>query len=116
MIIYKFLGRKGAKKTLESGKVLLRTPIEFNDPFDCYYYVNDQEKQKAISLAVNYILFKFLYQNIVAGGKQLILGKANTFVLKQNLIFLDQKIRSKKQYKFDKQIELYHWIYKKNNG
>ena len=116
MIIYKYLDRRGTKKTLERGSVLLRTPNQFNDPFDCYYYVNDQERQKATDLIVNYLFFQALYKGVVIEGKKLVLGKANTSLLKQNLILLDRKIRRKKQYTFDKQVELYYWMSKKISG
>ena len=113
MIIYKYLDTKGAKKTLENGAVLLRTPNEFNDPFDCYYHVDEKERQKATDLIINYLFFLTLYKSVVVEGKKLVLGRANTSLLKQNLILLDRIIKKKKQYKFDKQIELFYWISKK---
>lgn len=116
MVIYKYLGRNGAKKTLEAGAVLLRTPNQFNDPFDCYYYVDDKEKDKAVNLIVNFLFFKALYKGLVVEGKQLVLGKTNTNLLKKSLILLDKIIKQKKRYRFDKQIELYYWISKKISG
>ena len=113
MIIYKYLDIKGTKKTLENGAVLLKTPNKFNDPLDCYYHVDEEERQKAIDLIVNYLFFQSLFKGVVVEGKQLLLGKINTSILKQNLILLDRKIKQKKLYKFDRQIELYYWISKK---
>ena len=90
MIIYKYLDIKGTKKTLENGAVLLKTPNKYNDPLDCYYHVDEEERQKAIDLIVNYLFFQSLFKGVVVEGKQLLLGKVNTSILKQNLILLDR--------------------------
>ena len=58
MKLYKFLDEEGGLKTIESNKVLLRTPDEFNDPFDSIFYVDREELKDCFGLLMNYELFK----------------------------------------------------------
>lgn len=106
--IYKYLNEKGALASIESDSVLLRMPSEYNDPFDCYYYIDKKERHKAFKLFMNYQFFKIFYNEIVINNKQLILGKLNTKIMLSNLKLIAKSINNKKRYKWMPDIEMYY--------
>ena len=101
MIIYKYVSEKVAKETIEKKKVLVRKPIEFNDPFDCNFYCSEKEKQRAFKLFINFQFFKALYLESVIKNKQSIFGKCNTKLLKYNLKTSADNAIKQKKYKYD---------------
>ena len=85
MRVYKYLDIEGALATIKGKSVLLKRPDEFNDPFDCKFYISRAERKNAYRLFVNYQLFKQFYKGIVIENKTLVLGKADTSLFKKNL-------------------------------
>ncbi len=65
MIIFKYLNEEGGIETLKNNSVLLRTPNEYNDPFDCLFYTTKEEKEKGYKLYLNYLFFKEIYDEII---------------------------------------------------
>ena len=55
--IYKYLDEKGALATIENNSVILKTPLEYNDPFDSLFSTSDEEKDNAYKLFIDYQLF-----------------------------------------------------------
>ena len=111
-IIYKYLNEYGAEKTIENNSVLLKTPSQFNDPFDCYYFVSKKERRRAYQLFMNYQFFKLLYDEIVIKNKQLIFGKLNTKIMQGNLKAVASSVCKNKKYKWMPDIEMYYKIAK----
>ena len=116
MIIYKYLDEDGALATVENKSVLLKTPLEYNDPFDCYFYISDKERRKAFKLFLNYSFFKILYLGLVVQNKATILGNLNTKILKLNLIFSVNTIKKTKKYKWLPDVAFYYTLAKKISG
>ena len=106
--LYKYLNEKGALATIENNSVLLKTPSEYNDPFDCYYHVSKRERCKAFKLFMNYQLFKIFYNELVNNKKQLILGKLNTKIMLSNLKATAKSVNKNKRYKWMPDIEMYY--------
>lgn len=67
--IYKYLDEKGALATIKGKSVLLRTPLEYNDPFDCEFSASKEETKRAFNLFLNYQLFKKLYDFLFVDNK-----------------------------------------------
>lgn len=98
MIIYKYLDEKGAIKTIKRNSVLLRTPLEFNDPFDSIFYISPEEMARAFKLYMNYSLFKKLYDEIVVNKKKpTFLGKITAANIKNDLPVIKKAGRYKKK-------------------
>ena len=116
MIIYKYLNEEGALKTLENNSVLLNTPLDYNDPFDCWFYVSKKEKKKAYKLMANYFAFESLYTGLFEDNKELVLGKANTKLLKKNIQYIINSIKKNKKYKFDPYIHIFYYAAKAFSG
>jgi len=114
MIIYKYLDVKGAEETVKNRTVLLRNPDKYNDPFDCLFYVSDKERKKAFRLFMNYEFFKALYSESVVKNKQSKIGKANTVLMKKNLILLSNSIKKTKKYCWDPYIDFWYKMAKNN--
>ena len=110
MTIYKYLNEEGAIATIKDNTVLLRTPPEYNDPFDCVFHISEKERKKAYKLLVNYEYFKAIYNECVIANKQYVLGKCNTKLLKTNLNVLANTIRANKKYKFDPYISFHYKV------
>ena len=68
--IYKYLDEKGALATIENNSVILKTPLEYNDPFDCIASTSKEEINKAFDLFVNYKLFEYLYEKFIKQNKK----------------------------------------------
>ena len=96
MIIYKYLDEEGALKTIEHNSVLLRTPLEFNDPFDSVFNIDKKEMNKAYDLFMNYQLFKKLYKDLIVDRKKpKLLGK----ITKKNIEYDAPLIKKELVYK-----------------
>ena len=85
MKIYKYLSKNGAIESLKTSSALLKCPIEYNDPFDCLFYVDTKEKKKAFKLFVNYYLFKEMYKLFYIEKKEPVKYKAYAKILKANI-------------------------------
>lgn len=112
MTIYKYLNEEGALATIKDNTVLLRTPPEYNDPFDCVFHISKQERKKAFKLLVNYEYFKAIYNECVVENKQYVLGKCNTKLLKVNLNVLANTVKANKKYKFDPYVSFHYRVAK----
>lgn len=53
-LIYKYTDVFGAKKILESNSILLRSPDQFNDPYDCEFTFTDENSKASIELVQEY--------------------------------------------------------------
>ena len=96
MTLFKYLDEKGTLATIENCSVLLKTPSEYNDPFDSVFYVDSKEMDKAFDLYVNFELFKKLYKDLIVDGKKPSLpGKIVKAMIIQDL----PKIKKKRIYK-----------------
>ena len=102
----------GAEKTIEKNSIILKTPSEFNDPFDCYYYISKKERRRAFKLFMNYQFFKIHYNELVINNKQLILGKLNTQIMLSNVKAIAKSVNEKKRYKWMPDIEMYYKLAK----
>lgn len=97
MIIYKYLDEEGTIKTIERNSVLLKTPLEFNDPFDSIFYVSDDEMVKAFKLFMNYQFFKQTYDGLFDDkNKPTTLGR----ITKKNMEYDVARIKKSKTYRF----------------
>ena len=56
--IYKYASLNSAIRIIKNSSVLLNTPDNFNDPFDCIINITEEEKQKVLDLTINYFTFK----------------------------------------------------------
>ena len=78
MIIYKYLDEEGAIKTLRKNAVLLRSPVDFNDPFDSIFYVDENKMKEAYQVFINYQIFKKVYDELIVKKKKAnVLGIVN---------------------------------------
>lgn len=107
-VLYKYLNEYGTLKTIENNSVILKTPAEYNDPFDCYYYISKRERCKAFKLFMNYQFFKIFYNEMVVNNKQLIFGKINTKIMLSNVKAIAKSVNNKKRYKWMPDIEMYY--------
>lgn len=108
MIIYKYLDEKGALATLENNAVLLRTPAEFNDPFDSLFFTSDKEKDNAFKLFLNYQLFKSFYEDMVKNKKKPVHMKFLAGVIKKDIQLEASNIKSTKIYKSQPYLSAYY--------
>ena len=58
MIVYKYQNQEGSIASIINNCVLLKCPLDYNDPFDGLYIVNEKEREKAYKLFLNYQIFK----------------------------------------------------------
>ena len=100
MILYKYLDEKGAFETVKENSVLLKRPIEFNDPFDCLFFVDKKEEDRAYKLYLNYQLFKDFYAEMVTGKKKAVRFKSMASIFKKNVEMEAHNIKKTKRYTF----------------
>ena len=117
MIIYKYLNENGARDTLKSGKVLLKCPTEYNDPFDCYFYFDKEDKDNAYRLFLNYHLFLALYNQMVAREKGLDSVKTyQKYWKKSDILKVQKETKENNEYVFQQSIDtLPEYIYRALN-
>lgn len=99
MIIYKYLPKESALKTIENGSVLLRCPLEYNDPFDCLFFSNKTERKKAFQLFMNYELFEFFYNEMIVNNKKTERLKNQAKIIKKQIQLIAKNIRLNNIYK-----------------
>ena len=107
MIIYQYIPKEKGLEAIKNKSTLLKKPIEFNDPFDCHFYISEREKEKAFKLFVNYCFFKELYDLFFV--KKIVPNKfiALANVAKGNIALLTKKIKKTKTYYFQPDIDMY---------
>lgn len=66
-MIYKYASVGSAIAIVKSGKVLLRSPIEFNDPFDSEPAFNEKNQRKAFDLIQNGSLLRYFLTSVEDG-------------------------------------------------
>lgn len=108
MIIYKYLPPESALKTVTNNSVLLRSPLEYNDPFDCLFFADDKEKEAAFKLFLNYKLFETFYNDMVVENKKPTRMKTYAKVMKSNLRLIGEEIKRTKNYVIHKDISMYY--------
>ncbi|MBQ9266470.1 MAG: DUF2971 domain-containing protein [Bacilli bacterium] len=104
MIIYKYLNENGALKTIKNGCVLLRHPIEYNDPLDSIVYCSQKIHDNTFKLIKNYALFthlKSLFDNNVKDPITRIPG------LKMQINSIDKSIKKDGLYTYMPSIEFF---------
>ncbi len=69
MIIYKYLPFSSGLKTIKNNSVLLRSPCEYNDPFDGIFYADSKEKYDAFNLFMNFKSFEMSYKELLCHKK-----------------------------------------------
>lgn len=98
MIIYKYLDPEGAEKTLKNRSILLSTPKKFNDPLDCYFYFDKEEKNNAYNLFLNYLFFT-LFDNALVKKKKIRFDEFKGINIKKEIIETAKRINKTKRYK-----------------
>ena len=107
MKIYKYLSKSGAIESLKTSSALLKCPIEYNDPFDCLFYVDTKEKKKAFKLFVNYYLFKEMHKLFYIEKKEPVKYKAYAKILKANIGQIAKALEKTKRYTYQVDIGMY---------
>ncbi len=108
MIIYKYFSREGALAALNNKSVLLKCPTEYNDPFDCIFYVNQKEKDKAYKLFINYIFFSELYNAIFVQKKLLSsLSPGTAKILETTIAQIADMTKESKRYVFQPGMDMW---------
>lgn len=118
--IYKYLDEKGALATIENNSVILKTPLEYNDPFDCIISTSKEEIDKTFDLFVNYKLFECLYQKLIKQNKKAtrnkLLAKIDTANIFNEALFISENKTYKKQLYLEPLTALaYVYLKKKKN-
>lgn len=85
MIIYKYLDEDGAEATIEDNSILLKCPTEFNDPFDCLFCVDPEDKKEAYKLFINNELFKEFYKKMIVKNQKPNIKKDLAREIKQSI-------------------------------
>lgn len=98
MIIYKYLNQKGALATVENNSVLLKSPLDYNDPYDSLYYSSDDDNKKGFKLFMNYMLFKEIYDALTK-GKKIIRASILSNEQKEKLLSVGKDIKESKEFK-----------------
>lgn len=107
MIIYQYIPKEKGLEAIKNKSTLLKKPIEFNDPFDCHFYISEREKEKTFKLFVNYCFFKELYDLFFV--KRIVPNKciALANVAKGNIALLAKKLKKTKTYYFQPDVDMY---------
>lgn len=108
MIVYKYLNQEGALATVSNNCVTLKTPLEYNDPFDSVFFANRKERSEAYKLFINYELFKELYDQFVTKKKKAIRYRFYSKVLKQDIVQIAKEVNNKSFYKVYPEISAYY--------
>lgn len=108
MIIYKYLPQESALKTIENDSVLLRCPLEYNDPFDCLFFVDKKEIDNAFKLFLNFKLFESFYNDMVVQNKKPTRLKIYAKIMKSNVKLIADETKKTKSYEIHKEISMYH--------
>ena len=107
MKIYKYLSKDGAIESLKTNSVLLKCPLDYNDPFDCLFYVDEKEKKRAYKLFINYYLFKEMHKLFYIEKKEPIKYKTYAKVLKANIGQIAKALERTKRYTYQPDIGMY---------
>ena len=107
MKIYKYLSKNGAIESLKTSSVLLKCPVDYNDPFDCLFYIDKKEKRKAYKLFINYYLFKEMYKLFYVEKKEPFKYKTYAKVLKANIGQIAKTLERTKRYTYQPDIGMY---------
>ena len=110
MKIYKYLSQDSALITLTKKSVLLRSPTEYNDPFDCLFYVNKRERDEAYKLFINYQLFRRLYEMFFVDKIKSFRYPAYANALKLNVEQTVETLTKSRCYKFQFVIKMYQTL------
>lgn len=94
--IFKYLDEKGAKETVKNNSVILKTPLEYNDPFDCYFYITKLEEKEAFKLFMNFQLYKGLYDYLVKQNKKASRMKHLAELYRKNVLITAKEIKKTK--------------------
>ena len=108
MVIYKYLDEKGAIATVSKSAVLLKTPEEFNDPFDSTFFMDKVEYKKAFDLFINYQIFKNIYDEIIKKNKKPVRMKFLAGIIKQDILLTASLVRKKKKYEMQQYLVAYY--------
>lgn len=107
MKIYKYLSKDGAIESLKTNSVLLKCPVDYNDPFDCLFYVDEKEKKRAYKLFINYYLFKEMYKLFYIEKKEPVNYKTYAKILKANIGQIAKNLEKTKRYTYQADIGMY---------
>ena len=113
MIIYKYLDQIGAIKTIKGNSVVLREPEGFNDPFDCKFYSDSEEKDCAFDLFLNWKIFELFYNELIRSSSK---DNLRTKLLKKRLQSIAKNIKETKAYSRQPDIDIYLTIGMKKLG
>ena len=107
MKIYKYLSKDGAIESLKINSVLLKCPVDYNDPFDCLFYVDEKEKKRAYKLFINYYLFKEMHKLFYIEKKEPVNYKTYAKILKANIDQIAKNLEKTKRYTYQADIGMY---------
>lgn len=110
MKIYRYLDTNGAIATLKSSSVLLKCPVEYNDPFDGLFYLTEKERKKAYSLFENYYAFKELYKFFFIDKNKPIRFKGYANLLKKNIELIALNVRKTGRYCYERTISIHNYF------
>ena len=108
MIIYKYLNPTAALETIRNNSVLLRMPEEFNDPFDCLFYVSKKEMKRAYKLFINYQCFKVLHSEFIVQEKTPMRLKGYASILIGNVRLLAPRVIKNSRYSYQPDIAAHY--------
>ena len=107
MKIYKYLSKDGAIESLKTNSVLLKCPVDYNDPFDCLFYVDRKEKKRACKLFINYYTFKEMHKFFYIEKKEPANYKTYVKILKANIGQIAKVLERTKRYTYQADIGMY---------
>lgn len=107
MKIYKYLSKNGAIESLKTNSVLLKCPLDYNDPFDCLFYVDKKEKKRAYKLFINYYLFREMHELFYVEKKEPVNYETYAKILKVNIGQIAKNIKTTKRYTYQADIGMY---------
>lgn len=113
MIIYKYLDEKGAKAVLGNNSVLMKSALDYNDPYDSIFYIDEKEKQKAYKLFLNYWVFKEFLNVFVNQNTKPVKNVLYAKILIKNAKLAEKRIKRKNVYKSQIDFELYRFLLSK---
>ena len=77
--LFKYASMGSAIKIIKNSSVMLNSPNNFNDPFDSFIGIREDEKQKVLELTINYFIFKIFCDFVKRTDLQLKLSQKVLF-------------------------------------
>lgn len=108
MIVYKYQNQEGSKASIKNNCVLLKCPLDYNDPFDGLYIVSEKERENAYKLFLNYQIFKDLYDQFVLKKRKPNRFKFYGRLLTKEIQLIAKEVKETSYYSTQKSIAKYN--------